>query len=259
MIGDIVNQKAAMSTSSKPATTRRIERVRHELHRRDTEVVSVRALGTSFVSVRVRDESLKRFVSLSFDDHVKLMLPDGAGGWLMRDYTPRRFDTERGELDLEFALHGPGPFSDWARQAQPGQTLVVAGPRGSMIVPPDYDWHLLVGDDSAWPAIQRRLEELPADAAVEVLLLCPEPVAQPEAVPAGLRFARFTDGGALLQALRARPWPAGEGFVWCAGEARLMAAARELLLGEKQHPKEAMKVAAYWKPGAADFHERLEG
>lgn len=247
------------SPMSESSIVRRIERVRHEIHRRETEVVGVERLGASFVSVRVRAESLKQFVSLSFDDHVKLMLPDGAGGWLMRDYTPRSFDTARGELVIEFALHGSGPFSDWARQAQPGQTLVVAGPRGSMIVPLDYDWHLLVGDDSAWPAIQRRLEELPADARAEVLLLCAEPVTQPQRVPSGLGFSRVSDGDALLQALRARPWPAGEGFVWCAGEARLMTAARELLLGEKRHPKEAMKVAAYWKPGAADFHERLEG
>ncbi len=243
--------------SSSP-TTRRIERVRHEIHRRETTVVAVQPLGLSFVSVRLRDESLKGFVSLSFDDHVKLMLPDGAGGWLMRDYTPRRFDTGRGELDVEFALHGRGPFSDWARQAQPGQTLVVAGPRGSMIVPADYDWHLLVGDDSAWPAMQRRLEELPGRARVEVLLLCAGEVPLPARMPAACRLRQLADADALRQALRDQPWPGGEGFVWCAGEAGLMAELRAVLLNEKHHPKEAMKVAAYWKPGAADFHARLD-
>ena len=62
----------------------------------------------------------------------------------------------------------------------------------------------------------------------------------------------------LVSALRALPWPPGDGFAWCAGEASTMARVRELLLRDKAHPKEAMRVAAYWKRGAADFHETLE-
>lgn len=86
----------------------------------------------------------------------------------MQDYTPRRFDAQ--ELGIEFALHGDGPAANWARQAQPGQTLTVAGSRGSFIVPTGFDWHLLVGDDSALPAIARRLEELPEGKPVTVVL-----------------------------------------------------------------------------------------
>ena len=137
---------------------RRIERVRYDIQRRELRVARVEPRGERFVAVTVQGEALRQFASASFDDHVKLMLPDGEGGLLMRDYTPRAFDTERGELVLEFALHGDGPFTEWAAQAQPGQMLTVAGPRGSMVIPMDYDWHLLVGDDSAWPAIARRLE-----------------------------------------------------------------------------------------------------
>jgi NADPH-dependent ferric siderophore reductase len=187
---------------------------------------------------------------------VKLMLPDGAGGQWMRDYTPRSFDTDRGELVLEFALHGEGPFTEWAAQAEVGQMLTVAGPRGSMVIPTDYDWHLLVGDDSAWPAIARRLEELPAGARVDVLLLMPDVPALPAGVTATPRS--FATPEALAQALRDLPLPAGEGFAWCAGEAQLMAQLRGILLNEKHHPKTAMKVAAYWKQGAVGFHARLD-
>jgi NADPH-dependent ferric siderophore reductase len=84
---------------------------------------------------------------------------------------------------LEFALHGSGPFSTWAGQAAPGQTRTVAGPRGSMVIPTDYAWHWLVGDDTAWPAIARRLEELPAESRVSPWLLmddAPTLPAQPE-------------------------------------------------------------------------------
>jgi NADPH-dependent ferric siderophore reductase len=248
--------------SSPPATApvRRTLRVRHELQRREVEVVRVQARGPGFLAITFHAESLAGFRSDSFDDHVKFMLPDGAGAWLMRDYTPLRFDAARRELTLEFALHGHGPASDWARQGAAGQQAVIAGPRGSMIIPSDYAWHLLVGDGSALPAVERRLAELPAAARVLVLLQVADPADRRTlASAAQVELQWLDDDAALLDALAALPLPAGEGFVWCAGEAATMARARELLLQAKGHPKEAMKVAAYWKRGAADFHETLEG
>ncbi|HEY1129934.1 MAG TPA: siderophore-interacting protein [Roseateles sp.] len=245
-----------MSIDTDAEPRRRIQRVRYELQRRELRVVRVEPRGGRFVAVTVQGDSLRTFESASFDDHVKLMLPDGAGGLQMRDYTPRAFDTERGELVLEFALHGEGPFTEWAAQARAGQALTVAGPRGSMVIPTDYDWHLLVGDDSAWPAIARRLEELPADARVQVLLLMPDAPAWPTRASAVPRFVASPE--ALAQALRDLALPPGDGFVWCAGEAQLMARLRDILLHEKGHPKEAMKVAAYWKRGATGYHARLD-
>jgi NADPH-dependent ferric siderophore reductase len=32
---------------------------------------------------------------------------------------------------------------------------------------------------------------------------------------------------------------------------------RDVLVDEKALPKEAMRVSAYWKQGAADFHEDI--
>jgi NADPH-dependent ferric siderophore reductase len=237
---------------------RRVQRVRHEIQRRELTVTDVQWRDGRFVVVTLQGESLRSFVSSSFDDHVKLMLPDGAGGQWMRDYTPRAFDTRRGELVLEFAVHGSGPFSGWAEQAAPGQTLTVAGPRGSMVIPVDYDWHWLVGDDTAWPAIARRLEELPADARVALWLLMDDLPTLPARRPASLDLRLVATPDALLQGLRAASLPAGEGFVWCAGEAQAMTQVRELLLRDKGHPKEAMKVAAYWKAGAVAYHARLD-
>jgi NADPH-dependent ferric siderophore reductase len=40
-----------------------------------------------------------------------------------------------------------------------------------------------------------------------------------------------------------------------ADEVSVMARLRALLLQEKSQPKEAMKVATYWKHGASDTHE----
>lgn len=248
---DIVTQfNIPMSTP----TERRIQRVRHELLVRDLEVARIEHTSPHFVAVTLQGDSLASFRSDGFDDHVKLLFGDGT----RRDYTPRRFDPERRELTLEFALHGEGAASDWARGAQVGQHLTVAGPRGSMVIPSDYDWHLLIGDATALPAVHRRLEELPVGVQALVVLQVAEADRRPLAGAAPLTLHWVDDAEALLARVAALPLPDGEGFAWAAGEAALMARLRPLLL-HKGLPKASLKVAAYWKAGAVAFHETLEG
>ena len=50
-----------------------------------------------------------------------------------------------------------------------GDPVWIAGPRGSMVIPRAFDWYRLVGDETALPAIARRLEERPATARVIVV------------------------------------------------------------------------------------------
>jgi len=247
-----------MNTTS---PVRRVQRVRHDLKRRELRVARVEPLGPHFVAVTLAGDGLADFASDGFDDHVKLIFAgDGSAEAVRRDYTPRRFDRARRELTIEFDLHGRGPAASWARHAAVGQTLVVGGPRGSMVVPVDYDWHLLAGDGSALPAVRRRLEELPAGARAIVLLEVPD---QADRVPlesaADVELHWVASPDAWLAALRAQALPEGEGYAWCAGEASVMAEARRVLVDEKGHPKEAMRVAAYWKHGKADHHEELGG
>src|SRR5438874_1487553 len=106
---------------TEPITARRVQRVRHELKRRDLQVTRVQHVGPHFRRITFGGESLSDFVSASFDDHIKLILDAGSSAPVMRDYTPRRFDTDARELDIEFALHGDGPAATWAAQATPGQ------------------------------------------------------------------------------------------------------------------------------------------
>lgn len=242
-----------------PSTTgRRVLRVRHEPRLRELTVARVETIGAGFVGVQFIGDDLADFVSLSFDDHVKLMLPAADGEMVRRDYTPRRFDAARRELTLEFALHGAGPAADWARRAAPGQRVQIGGPRGSMIIPADYDWHLLAGDATALPAIHRRLEELPAGTRVLALVQVDDPADRRRFDSAADLTVQWVQGAPdWLAALQALELPAGEGHAWCAGEAGTMAAARDLLLRHHGQPSAAMRVAAYWKRGAADFHETL--
>ncbi|GAA4339851.1 siderophore-interacting protein [Pigmentiphaga soli] len=255
-----------------------VRRVRHSLKARLLEVLRVRRVSPHFVAVTLGGPQLEGFTSASFDDHVKLMLPapgqnepalpamgpdgpqwqEGVARPAMRDYTPRRFDTAAGELEIEFALHGDGPAADWAARARPGQRVGVGGPRGSFVVPVGYDWHLLAGDETALPAIARRLEELPAGCRAQVLLQVADPADRrilATRAELSLQWVEAGDG-ALPAAVRALELPQGSGYAWAAGEARDMVAVREALLAHGLD-KRRMKVAAYWKRGAAGHHENL--
>jgi NADPH-dependent ferric siderophore reductase len=238
---------------------RRVQRVRHELKRRELQVVRVDTLSPHIRSITFGGPDLAGFISASFDDHVKLFLPDPAGQPVMRDYTPRHFDAVAGALTIEFALHGDGPAARWAAQAQPGQRIAIGGPRGSFIIPTDYDWHLLVGDETAMPAIARRLQELPAGTPVQVLLHVAPADRRELSSAAAVQLQWLDTDAALLAAVHGLPLLPGEGYAWCAGEARLMAQLRALLVNDKGHPAQALRAAAYWKLGAAAHHENLDG
>ncbi len=264
MIDDNINQTPArmppnlLSDQTPAAPARRIERVRHELVRREVEVTQVEPLGPHFVRVTFGGESLGGFVSMSFDDHVKFMFA-AAEGEVRRDYTPRRFDPAARQLVLDFELHGDGAASLWARAAAVGQRAVIGGPRGSMIIPTDYPWHLLVGDGTSWPAIERRLEELPADAHAVVVLLVPDAADRRAPLSAARVDLHWADSPEHLMAVvHGLALPPGEGFAWCAGEGVLMTRLRAMLVNEKLLPGHAMKVAAYWKEGAPGAHGAIE-
>ncbi|MCS0585264.1 siderophore-interacting protein [Massilia pinisoli] len=234
-----------------------VRRVRHELKLRELTVARVEKLGDGFAAITFTGDELADFVSLSFDDHVKFMFTDADGTQVRRDYTPRRFDREARALVVEFALHGDGRASTWAREATPGQNVVVGGPRGSMILPPGLDWQLLVGDATALPAIARRLEELPRGSRVLVRVHAARADRRAFAGAADVDLRWFDTGEDLVTDLGALTLPDGRGFTWGGGEAALMAQVRAVL-NDKGVPREATRVSAYWKRGVAEHHEHLE-
>jgi NADPH-dependent ferric siderophore reductase len=235
----------------------RIQRVRHEIKVREVRVARVEHLAPDFVSVTFEGDSLADFVSSSYDDHVKFVQHID-GDKVMRDYTPRRYDCAARTLTIEFALHAEGHASDWARQVAVGQAAVIAGPRGSMIIPTDYQWQLLAGDDTALPAIRRRLEELPAGVDVHVLVSGKAAAALEFASAATVRLQVVDTADDLVRALQALDLPAGDGFVWFAGEAAVAKQVRDIVFVAKAFPRDAARISAYWKQGALGHHENLE-
>ncbi|HWL84823.1 MAG TPA: SIP domain-containing protein [Polyangiaceae bacterium] len=59
----------------------------------------------------------------------------------------------------------------------------------------------------------------------------------------------------LEQAVRALAVPAGEGYVWAAGESTAIRAVRRYLVDECKIDKSRIRAASYWKHGASAIHE----
>jgi NADPH-dependent ferric siderophore reductase len=234
-------------------------RVRHEAVRRPVTVVGVEPVGANSLSVTFEGAALAGFTSLGFDDHCKFIFEDAGGEEAKRDFTPRRFDPHRNWLTLEFALHEGGAASEWAERALPGSAATIGGPKSSVVVPTGYAWHLLAGDPTAAPAIARRLEELPEGTRAIAILLDPAGSGDRLLSSRAEMDVRWTkEEGAFVKEIRSIKLPEGPGFVWCAGEAGLMAQLRNLFVTERQHPRSALRIAGYWKLGSAGVHETIE-
>ncbi len=246
-----------------------IHRVNHEIRRRRLEVLRVTDLTPRMRRITVGGPELQGFTSLGTDDHIKLLFAETpeqqqaleAGGLgrdggvrpTMREYTPRRIDLVANELDIDFVLHGDGPASTWAAQAAPGQVLNIAGPRASMVVPDIFDSYLLIGDETAIPAIGRRLEELPAGRKVLALIqIEDDQERQPLPSQAQVEVIWVKREENLLALIQGLTLPAGKLYSWVALEKSLTRQAKALLL-DKGVADDALKAAAYWRAdGTAD-------
>ncbi|MBV4550519.1 siderophore-interacting protein [Pseudomonas sp. SWRI102] len=248
-----------------------IHRVSHEIKRRRLQVLRVEDLTPRMRRITVGGPELAGFVSLGTDDHVKLLFPqnaeeqaalehfspspsiDKAQGPMppMRDYTPRRYDLDSLELDIDFVLHGDGPAATWAAQAAPGQSLYIAGPRGSMVVPDIFDSYLLIGDETALPAIARRLEGLAPNrralVVVEVENGAEQQILQSPAQVHVIWVLREGRQDNLLRTVQQLDMPGGKLYAWVATESKVSRQIRKVLLEEKGLDQDFVKAVGYWK------------
>jgi NADPH-dependent ferric siderophore reductase len=253
-----------LKTESKMKFTTR--RVMHELRRRQLTVRESSRVTPDMLRITFTGDDLRDFTSLAPDDHIKLFIAGENGAVERRDYTPRRFDSAAGTLDIDFALHDAGPATRWALAAKPGDTLQIGGPKGSRVIEGEPDWWLLIGDETALPAIGRRVEEASADAKVISVVAVTEAAneqrfdtrAQHEAHWVHRPAEQADNAEPILDALRKLSLPEGDGFVWIAAEARVARTVRDFVRGELQHPPTSMKASGYWVKGRADAHEKLE-
>jgi NADPH-dependent ferric siderophore reductase len=175
-----------------------------------------------------------------------------------RTYSIRRFDLDAGQIWIDFVTHGDeGVAGPWAANAQPGDPVVLGGIGGGYAPDAAADWHLLVGDESAIPAIASALEAMPADAVGVALLEVQDESEQLElTAPAGVevRWLHRGDRGAgttdlLVDAVRALEWRGGRVQVFAHGERGAMKQLRPHLTDERGLDRTQLSLSAYWALG----------
>jgi NADPH-dependent ferric siderophore reductase len=254
------NTNSANSANAAPE----IERVRHELRRRSLIAESVIDITPGMRRVVLTGEDLADFVSLAPDDHIKVIVAGEGGEEERRDYTPRRYDNAARSLTIDFALHEAGPVTQWAIDAKPGTTLEIGGPRGSAVISGKVKRWLLVGDETALPAIGRRIEESGEGSNITLLGAVAGPEEEQTFETAAALTTRWihrplsdaTDAAPIIAALSGIDI-APQTLVWVAAEASVVRAIRAYLTEERGYPLAWIKASGYWVKGKADTTEKF--
>jgi NADPH-dependent ferric siderophore reductase len=174
-----------------------------------------------------------------------------------RTYTVRRWDRATGELTLDFVYHGDeGLAGPWAASVQPGEELHFMGPGGKYAPSVDAGWHLLVGDESALPAIAAAVEALPPGAVAKAFVEVADAQEEQWLESAGdveiawLHRGRRQIGDLLLERVTAMAFPAGRVQAFVHGEANFVKALRRHLLAERGLTADQLSISGYWRRGA---------
>ena len=177
-----------------------------------------------------------------------------------RRYTVRAWDPETHLLTIDFVVHGDeGVAGPWAATAAPGDVLVFSGPSGGYRPDPAADWHLLVGDESALPAIAASLEALPPDATAVVRVVCDGPeheIALPSQADVDVRGCTAAGARRTPRSWSTRSvtltFPEGRPFGFVHGEADEIRAVRHHLLHDRGLTRQDLSCSPYWRRTMTD-------
>ncbi len=243
------------------------------------QVMSTQQLTPSLVRVVLGGDGLRDFaMPATTDAYVNLAFPPADAPYAApfdpaevreahprelwparRRYTVRSWDPSARELTLDFVVHGDiGVAGAWASSARPGDLLVLEGPSGGYRPDPEADWHLMVGDESALPAIAASLETVPAGVPAVVRLLCDGPDHELELACPGRLDVEWLhrngedDGTLLASALRDLTFPPGSVHAFIHGEADEIRGIRRHLLSERGLTRQVMSCSPYWRRHMTD-------
>ncbi|HKM98550.1 MAG TPA: siderophore-interacting protein [Buttiauxella sp.] len=240
------------------------QRVKNDIKFRQLIVKSKETVAGCFYRIVFSSPELAGFTSRGFDDHVKVFFPPESGEFirpsvtddgivwgegprpLSRDYTPLAFDATRNELTLDFYIHDGGVASLWAENATVGDTLLIGGPRGSLVVPTDYSFQLYICDESGLPAVRRRLLSLPEHIIPTVLVnsqhaLCLDYLSE-------FKHAQIhrLNTDAIAKHVSQIEFPQRDYFVWVTGEGRDVKQLSDELLETHGLDADYVRAVAYW-------------
>jgi NADPH-dependent ferric siderophore reductase len=244
---------------------------------REVRVVSSTRVSPHMQRVRFSAGDLGRFAHGGL--HVRLLLPPkgrqpvwpsmgadglivwptGADALILRVYTIRAIDVAGGWFDVDFVLH-PGshtPAATFAQTARPGDVIGMIGPGGGDV--PDAPNLLLLGDDTALPAIGRILDQIPSTTEVDVFVEVDGPAdATPLAGGGNIRvtwlyrYGREPGTANLLSDTLRKIDPASlapDVHVWAGCEFSDFRELRKIVRKEWGLKKDRQLIVAYWRRG----------
>ncbi|MCY4623629.1 MAG: siderophore-interacting protein [Chloroflexi bacterium] len=254
---------------------------------RVVEVRRVERITPRMVRITLGGRQLKGFQSKGPAEHVRIFMPDPETGELLmpvegpeglafpadrprpmsRAYTPRRWDADACELDVDIALHEHGPGAAWASNVTAGDTVVIGGSAGgAYFLDAEAEWYVIGGDEAALPAICTLLEALPPtmraqvyaevhDADEEQELSC----AAPFQVTWLHRENRSTPGRLLAEAMKVAELPEGDGRIWVSCEAGVMREIRKHFIEDRGLDRSVLRTQGYWKQGEVNHPDHDMG
>ena len=242
-------------------------------------VVDVRQLSPRTVRVKFGGEQLIGFEPKGPAEHLRVFFPDPTSGKLTlpvlgpegysfpedierppsRTFTPRTWNPETTELEIDFVLHGEGIASEWAANVKPGDQAVISGrPQGTYLLDHDADWYILAGDETALPAIATIIETLPASIPAQVYIEVRDNAEEQELLNLPLvqvfwlhrKSNKTSPGQMLLSALHHISVPKGNGYVWIGCEASVVRAAKRFFIEDLRLDETTIHAQGYWQRGS---------
>ena len=182
----------------------------------------------------------------------KLGIYPGFKKW-MRSYTVRAFNRQTKELTVDFAVNDhQGLATNWAKKAQVGDYLGIAGPGDTKYKNYQAAWHLFLADLTGLPAAAAILEKLPKTAGGYALLQVPSAAdKQHLLIPNGIKVHWVINDNqkhnALLEKLKTLTWKNNSPAIFVATETSQMAAINKYLKTKPGYSKELTYASGYWK------------
>ncbi|MGH3350723.1 MAG: siderophore-interacting protein [Nocardioides sp.] len=178
----------------------------------------------------------------------------------LRNYTVREHRPDLGEIDVDFVVHGDlGIAGPWAAKAEPGERVVLMDQGKGFDLAADASFHLLVGDESALPAILGILRDLPATARGLAIIEIPDMAdVQEVSGPAGFEVRWLPRKGspdqpgalALAELRSFTPEEPATLSAYLVGERTIPTEGRRHLVSAGV-PKSRITFVGYWRIGKA--------
>ncbi|TCO60667.1 siderophore-interacting protein [Actinocrispum wychmicini] len=237
-------------------------RIAYPIGVRSVPIVAREVLNPLMLRLTLGGPDVAGFHSYQADDHVKIVFPDQDGTWRRpvpndrqqldwphpfprtREYTVRRYAYQ--SLILDVVLHEGGIAAEWARTAEVGEEVTVAGPPGGKAFPYTHQHYVLAVDSTGLPAAARWLEDAPAGPSVHLVVETDDAVEHDYPLPSrdGVEIIRLVRDGtrsALAKTVSELDLPA-DTFLFAAGEAADIKPLRSW-------PQDLASITGYWKRG----------